>query len=258
MLSAIFYLVSYTSLFNTAQMRQRGTGRENIGVKIFWTTVLLLLCQQLHAQENKNIDIPRNLKVLKEYSDGKGNIVREVQYSQGAIRITEMTITPKVIGIGYKVPILPDTINKDSVLVLVDKSKFMVQVFYKKRMIRNYRAVFGPNPKQNKCMEGDRCTPEGWFRITNKNPRSKYNKFMLLSYPNDSAYVRFNRLKEEGKIPRNARIGGDIGIHGIWNGGDDMIEMGVGWTDGCVALKNKDIEELYSFVGVGTKVYIRK
>jgi murein L,D-transpeptidase YafK len=125
-------------------------------------------------------------------------------------------------------------------------------------MVRNYRAVFGPTPKMNKNMEGDRCTPEGVFHIAGKNPNSKYNKFMLLSYPNDSARIRFNKLKQQGLIPKTARIGGDIGIHGIWKGGDDMIEMGVGWTDGCVALKNRDVEELYTFVGVGTKVVIRK
>ena len=81
---------------------------------------------------------------------------------------------------------------------------------------------------------------------------------MGLSYPNDSAYARFNKLKAAGKIPATARIGGDVGIHGIWKGGDDMIEMGVGWTDGCVAIKNQDIEELFSMVGVGTKVIIRR
>ncbi len=65
-------------------------------------------------------------------------------------------------------------------------------------------------------------------------------------------------LKEKGLIPAAATIGSDVGIHGIWKGGDDMIEMGVGWTDGCVAIKNKDIEELYTLVGVGTRVLIRK
>jgi murein L,D-transpeptidase YafK len=125
-------------------------------------------------------------------------------------------------------------------------------------MLRAYKATFGPQPQQNKCMEGDRCTPEGWFKITNLNPRSRYNKFMLLSYPNDSTRARFSKLKSQGILPSSARIGGDIGIHGIWPGGDDMIELGVGWTDGCVALKNKDIEDLYSIVGVGTRVYIRK
>ncbi len=81
---------------------------------------------------------------------------------------------------------------------------------------------------------------------------------MLLNYPNDSCMACFNRLKESGKIPKAARPGGDIGIHGIWKGGDDMIEGGIGWTDGCVAIKNKDIEELYTFAGIGTRVFIRK
>ena len=47
-------------------------------------------------------------------------------------------------------------------------------------------------------------------------------------------------------------------IHGIWKKGDDLIEKRVGWTDGCIALKNKDIDELFLFVGIGTKVFIRK
>lgn len=211
------------------------------------------------GQDSKSkIDVPRNLKVIKEYSDGKGHIIREVQYDQGNMRVTETIIMSKKLGIGQRVAILPDTMNKDSVLVFVDKSEYCVKVYYRRRMVRNYRAVFGPNPKQNKCMEGDRCTPEGWFKITSKNPQSKYNKFMLLSYPTDSSRLRFNDMKKKGIIPQGARIGGDIGIHGIWKGGDDMIEMGVGWTDGCVALKNKDVEELFAMVGVGTRVYIKK
>ena len=107
-------------------------------------------------------------------------------------------------------------------------------------------------------MEGDRCTPEGMFTIQNKNPASQYDKFLKLSYPNDSSVARFNALKEKGAVPKKSTIGGNVGIHGVWKGGDDMIETGVGWTDGCVALRNKDIEELYSFVGVGTKVLIRR
>ncbi len=220
--------------------------------------MLLLTTAVVYAQDAKPRPIPKNLKVLKEYSDGKGNIIREIQYSEGSMRVTETIIMPKTYHVGYKAAILPDTMIKDSVTLVVDKSKYSVQVFYRKRMVRNYKAVFGPNPKQNKCMEGDRCTPEGWFKITNKNPNSKFNKFMLLSYPNDSATVRFNRMKQQGLIPKSARIGGDIGIHGIWKGGDDMIEMGVGWTDGCVALKNKDIEELFTMVGIGTRVFIKK
>lgn len=240
------------------------------GLKIFALLICFLLrayCNtavaQTKAADDTTIKEPtskqaRDLKVLKEYSDGRGNIVREVQYTQGSMRVTEMIIIPKPVAFNPRVPINPDTLVKDSLTIIVDKSRYAVQLFYRKKMIRSYKAVFGPNPKMDKCMEGDRCTPEGWFKIAAKNPASKYTKFMLLNYPNDSTYRKFNQLKEAGKIPKTARIGSAIGIHGIWKGGDDMIEMGVGWTDGCVALKNRDIEELYSFVGIGTRVFIRK
>lgn len=201
----------------------------------------------------------KNLKVISEESDGKGHIVRTVQYSKGNVRVTEtIFITKAPSYAGLNSPIRPDTLLKNLLEIVVSKSQYRVALYYRNRLIRTYKAVFGPNPKLNKIMEGDRNTPEGRFTITNKNPASKYHKFMLLSYPNDSAYYRFNQLKAAGKIPATAKIGGSVGIHGIWQGGDDMIEMGVGWTDGCVAIKNKDMEELFSFVGVGTKVVIRR
>lgn len=207
----------------------------------------------------KDYDRPRNLKVIAEYDDGRGNMVREVQYTHRALRVTETIYIPKVFtGIGIKPNISMDSLVKDSIWILVDKGKYVVQIYYKKRLIRGYRAVFGPDPKMNKCMEGDRCTPEGWYKISDKHISSKYNKFMLLNYPTEKNYEQFNKLKDAGKIPKNARIGGDVGIHGIWPRGDDMIEMGIGWTDGCIALKNEDIDDLYKWVRVGTRVYIRK
>ena len=200
----------------------------------------------------------KNLKVISEESDGKGHLIRVVQYCKGNIKVTETITISQQLPVNLKAPINFDTLEKKHIELVVSKSKYRIAVYYKRKLIRTYKAVFGPNPSLNKLMEGDRNTPEGRFTITHKNPASKYNKFMLLSYPNDSAMVRFNNLKAMGKIPANARIGGDIGIHGIWKGGDDMIEMGVGWTDGCVALKNRDIEELFALVGVGTQVTIKK
>lgn len=201
----------------------------------------------------------KNLKLIKEEDDGKGHIVRTVQYSKGNVRVTETIFMAKPTSMAaLNMPIRPDTLNKSLLEIIVNKSQYRVALYYRNKPIRIYKAVFGPNPKLNKLIEGDRNTPEGKFTITHKNPGSKYTKFMGLSYPNDSAYARFNKLKAAGKIPATARIGGDVGIHGIWKGGDDMIEMGVGWTDGCVAIKNKDMEELFSLVGVGTKVVIRR
>ena len=235
------------------------------GINFIAIIFFLFMTNSVQAQERQktaqhgdpdNMPRPRDIKVLDEHKDKNGNMVRTIQYRQGNATMTEtQVIHPNTI---IKAPINPDTLNKDSVILIVNKSKYTVDVFYRQRRIRSYKAVFGPKPMENKKMAGDRATPEGWFKIQNKNSTSKYDKFMLLNYPNDSSVARFNRLKANGELPPDARIGGDIGIHGIWKGGDDMIDMGVCWTDGCVALKNKDIDELFTFVGVGTTVFIKK
>jgi hypothetical protein len=230
----------------------------------FKLPVILLTCVLLsvasYAQKeanNKPSGLPRtNYKVLEEHKDKEGNIIRTVQFDQGRARYTEtqlIKITPNL-----HLPINADTVNKDSILLVVNKSHYILEVYYRRRKIREYKAVFGPKPLQDKKMEGDRCTPEGWFTIKTKNPSSKYNKFLLLDYPDDAAIARFNDMKAKGTLPKSAKIGGSVGIHGIWKRGDDMIEKGVCWTDGCVAIKNKDVDELYTLVGIGTRVFIKK
>lgn len=222
-------------------------------LKMLFLPCLLALPLSLFAQHR-----PTNIKVLDEYKDGKGNLVRVVQYDEGLMRVTETIIEPIQPSIGIVVPIRMDTAKRDLISIYISKSQYRLTVKYGRKPIRSYKAVFGPTPKANKLMEGDRNTPEGVFRIASKNPSSKYDKFLALDYPNDSCVARFNRLKAEGKLPASARIGGNVGIHGVWPGGDDLIQLGVGWTDGCIALRNKDIEDLFSLVEVGTRVIIRK
>lgn len=226
--------------------------------KLLFLPLFFLFPFLLHAQNTTTVQHPQNIKLLDEYKDGKGHLVRVIQYAQGSMRVTETIIMPLVTPANIRVAVNPDTLKKHLLSIVVVKSDYCVKLLYGKRIIRSYKAVFGPKPMLNKMMEGDRCTPEGSFKIASKNPNSKYDRFMGLNYPNDSCYKRFNDLKVNGKIPATAKIGGDVGIHGIWQGGDDLIEMGVGWTDGCIALKNRDIEELFSFVGVGTPVIVRK
>lgn len=223
--------------------------------------VAILLCLAVgntYGQDASSTERPKDVKVIREYDDGKGHIVRELQYKQGSMRVTETVILPKPQKISSGMAIRPDTLNRDSLIIYIDKSHYMLMVFYKHKLIRKYRAVFGPNPQMNKQMEGDRNTPEGWFTITRLNPKSKYNKFMELSYPDNKHRENFERLKDRGVIPRNARIGGNVGIHGIWEGGDNMIQLGVGWTDGCIALCNSDMNDLYRIAGLGTRVFIKK
>ena len=81
---------------------------------------------------------------------------------------------------------------------------------------------------------------------------------MAIDYPNKQDRARFEALKRNGVVPRNASPGGGIGIHGTWPNDDYMIDRYKNWTNGCISLKNGDVQELYGFIPVGTPVVIRK
>jgi len=79
---------------------------------------------------------------------------------------------------------------------------------------------------------------------------------MLIDFPNQADIDKFNQRKAQGLIPRNARIGGGIGIHGTWPRDDMAVDYMQQWTNGCISLKNDEIDELYTMIPVGTKVTI--
>ena len=81
---------------------------------------------------------------------------------------------------------------------------------------------------------------------------------MSIDYPTKESYEKFRKRKQSGEIPSNAGIGGSIGIHGTWPHDDYIIDRYKNWTMGCISLKNVDIEDLYSYVIVGTKITIRR
>jgi lipoprotein-anchoring transpeptidase ErfK/SrfK len=81
---------------------------------------------------------------------------------------------------------------------------------------------------------------------------------MGLDYPTAQSIARFNELKRQGKIPKNASPGAGVGIHGTWPHDDYMVDRFSNWTNGCIALKNEDVQEIYSFVAIGTPVQVRR
>jgi len=200
----------------------------------------------------------KDLKVISEKKDKHGNTVRVIEYYKNNMKVTETTITPPFPGLGERKPIDLDNLNKDSVLVYVDKTNYLVAVIYKRKRIRQYRAVFGPDRLKDKMMEGDRSTPEGWFTILAKRDHRNWQKFILIDYPNEQSKINFQERKAKGIIPKNARIGNSIGFHGTIKTAADMVDYGIGWTDGCIALKPEDIEDLYQFVSPGTRVYVKR
>lgn len=141
--------------------------------------------------------------------------------------------------------------NGGQKVILVDKLAHSCVVYQNGTIIRSYEAELGINWMGDKQRRGDKATPEGVYRITQKRDggRTKYYKALLINYPNDEDRDRFARAKRNGSLPRRADIGSLIEIHG--GGG-----KGVDWTDGCVALRNDDMDSLFRMVGVGTPVVI--
>jgi lipoprotein-anchoring transpeptidase ErfK/SrfK len=144
------------------------------------------------------------------------------------------------------------------VRIVIDKSSYELYVYDQKGWFATYPVVFGNNSLDDKKMEGDRNTPEGNFKIAGKKVHEKWDRFMGLDYPTAESLAKFRMRKQRGEIPANASPGGGVGIHGTWPHDDYMIDRYQNWTNGCISLKNEDIEDLYSYVPVGTPVTIRK
>ena len=133
--------------------------------------------------------------------------------------------------------------------ILVDKSERMLIVYAGGKPIRIYQDIqFGDAPQGHKRFQGDERTPEGDYIIDGANPRSAYHLSLRISYPNaqDRAYA-----KARGRSP-----GGDIFIHGQPNALKSGRAPG-DWTDGCIALANHEIEDLWGLVPDGTPIRIQ-
>lgn len=130
-------------------------------------------------------------------------------------------------------------------------------------LVRDYRVGLGPHPNGDKYMQGDGRTPEGEYFICAKNCASKFYKSLGLSYPSrkhadralNSGYISKEQYENivtavENKTlpPCNTVLGGAIFIHGGGGGRD--------WTEGCVAVRNVAMDELFSVVSIGTPVQI--
>ncbi|WP_153800122.1 L,D-transpeptidase family protein [Foetidibacter luteolus] len=153
---------------------------------------------------------------------------------------------------------IPGKPEASNYYIVIDKSDFELHVFDRQGWLVTFPVVFGSKDMGDKMMEGDRRTPEGTFTIINKKVHTKWNRFMLLDYPTQDSYAKFNQRKAQGVIPANAKIGGGVGIHGVWPHEDYAVDRYENWTLGCISMKNEDVQELFSLVPVGTKVTIRK
>jgi lipoprotein-anchoring transpeptidase ErfK/SrfK len=153
---------------------------------------------------------------------------------------------------------LSKTLPIAPVQIIIDKSNYELYVYDKEGWFATYPVVFGNSSLDDKKMEGDRNTPEGSFKIANKRVHEKWDRYMGLDYPTKESLEKFRQRKQRGEIPANATPGGGVGIHGTWPHEDYIIDRYQNWTNGCISLKNEDVEDLYSYIPIGTPVTIRK
>jgi murein L,D-transpeptidase YafK len=134
--------------------------------------------------------------------------------------------------------------------IVIVKSEHMMTLMANGKPLRSYRVALG-KATGNKERQGDHKTPEGQYVIDQKNAQSRFHLALHISYPNASDRKRASDAR--------ADPGGSIMIHGVekqfaWLG---PLQHNVDWTDGCIAVTNREIDEIWRLVGVGTPVEIR-
>ncbi len=161
--------------------------------------------------------------------------------------------------LNYNIPLsqlVDQPIQTDRFSILVQKSSYTLFIKYDGRVVKSYPCVFGSNPVSDKLKQGDMCTPEGNFYISDIREHFIWGYFMAFDYPNGESWVKHNRAKQDGRIEPDASIGGDVGIHGVVDGLESYIDTKNNWTEGCVSMKNVDVRELATHLAAGTPIRI--
>jgi murein L,D-transpeptidase YafK len=142
-----------------------------------------------------------------------------------------------------------ETISIDK--VLIEKKARRLTLFSKEHVFKTYKIALGRNSEGAKEKEGDNKTPEGIYKIDSRKEKSAYHLALHISYPNEKDK---KRAKELGVSP-----GGNIMIHGIKNGLGwvGRYHTWFDWTKGCIAVTNKEMDEIYRLVQNGTIVEIK-
>jgi murein L,D-transpeptidase YafK len=144
---------------------------------------------------------------------------------------------------------LPPTATADRVIVI--KCDRTLTLMYGPSVLKTYKISLGTSPVGPKQQQGDHKTPEGDYIIDRRNPKSRFYRSLHISYPDANDR---QSAAQAGTDP-----GGDIMIHGLPNGfgwlGD--IHLVLDWTDGCIAVTDEEMDEIWRVVADGTPIEIR-
>jgi L,D-peptidoglycan transpeptidase YkuD (ErfK/YbiS/YcfS/YnhG family) len=135
--------------------------------------------------------------------------------------------------------------------IIIDKYSRKCLVYQSGIKKYEYHVELGKNWVGDKRVKGDKATPEGMYRVVKKfgSNKTKYHKALLINYPNETDKEDFRNEIAKGTLPRNAKIGSLIEIHG--DGG-----RGIDWTEGCISLINSEMDVVFKVASEGTPVTI--
>jgi murein L,D-transpeptidase YafK len=139
--------------------------------------------------------------------------------------------------------------NVDRVVVYKRERKLVL--LSQGKELRSYKIALGREPIGPKARQGDHRTPEGVYILDSRNPNSRFYKAFHISYPNSKDIAAARGL--------GVSAGGDIMLHGlpkdyVWVGKAHALDD---WTDGCVAVTNEEMDEIWKLVRVGTPIEIK-
>lgn len=157
----------------------------------------------------------------------------------------------KTFAVFLVVFLYPFSVQASVDLVWVVKSERKMYLVDGDEVIREYNISLGANPEGHKEQKGDERTPEGRYVLDYTKNDSSFYRSMHISYPNQSDRIdAWNR----GVSP-----GGSIMVHGLKNGHERLADIShhFDWTDGCIAIKNHEMDEFLNLVRVGTPISIQ-
>lgn len=156
----------------------------------------------------------------------------------GAVAVPQVIAEPLAAGI-----------QADKVVVLKKERKLIL--YSKRQELKRYSIALGGDPSGPKTQQGDHKTPEGNYVLDRRNPKSRFYRSIHISYPRP----------DQVAAARKSRVspGGDVFIHGLPNGFGALgrLHLARDWTDGCIAVTNEEIDEIWRAVPNGTPIEIR-
>jgi murein L,D-transpeptidase YafK len=152
-----------------------------------------------------------------------------------------------VVGLAQRAATSKD--HADRVVVL--KKQHTLQLLSQGKVIKTYKVALGGDPVGPKTRQGDHKTPEGVYVLNFRNAHSQFYKSMHISYPNEHDQAEARR--------RGVSPGGDVFVHGLPNGYGAIgaAHRLKDWTDGCIAVTDEEMDEIWGSVSDGTPIEIK-